>query len=975
MPPVRDVALLHGAPAAREEMLHLVASERRRRRSGPDHGGARRVVAVDKPGGPVDRCGAVTPAPSRLQGRRAECWAIDGLLDAARDGQSAALVVHGEPGIGKTALLQHAVDRASGFQVVRAVGAESEMDFDFAALHQVCRPMLDRLEDLPGPQRDALEAAFGVSAGGRPDRFLVGVALLSLLSQAADEQPLLCVVDDAQWLDRSSAQALAFVARRLGADSVAMVFAVREPGEDLAGLSELPVHGLSDRDARVILRSVIRGPLDARVRDRLVAEARGNPLALRELPYGLAPVDLAGGFGLPTDVALAGRVEESFVRRLEGLPAESQRLLLLAAAEPVGEAALLWRAARQLGIDADAAIPAEATGLLQSGGQLKFSHPVARSAAYRAASVGDRRAAHRALAAAMDPDVDPDRRAWHRAEAADRPDGEVAMELERSAERARARGGLAAVAAFLERAAALTPEPALRAERALAAAQAKHEAGAPDAALELLATAETGPLDELDQVRLERLRARVELGFGQDSDAPALLLKAAKRFEPLDAGLARETYLEALEAALFASRPGSRRAALEAAQAARSAPPATGLPTAADLLLDGLATLHGGSEALGVATLKRALAAFRAADLRTEDDIRWLWLACGTAAELWDSETGRVLATRHVELSRETGALARLPHALEHLAALSVLAGDVSAASALIEEADAITAATGAAHASYGSLFPAVRRSPGAQVSALIEAAMRNGAATDEDREMMVTERTLAVLENGRGNYGAALVAARKASEDQFASCLALPELIEAATRSGEPELAATSLDRLSARTQLSGTEWALGVEARSRALVSENEVAEGFYREAIDRLGRTRMRVELARAHLLYGEWLRRERRRLDAREQLRTAHEMFAAMGIEAFAQRARRELRATGETARKRVVATRGQLTAQEAHIARLARDGLSNPEIGARLFISPRTVEYHLRKVFTKLDISSRRDLEPALANDPDVAQAA
>jgi DNA-binding CsgD family transcriptional regulator len=962
--------LLPADPASREEMLRMVASERRRPAPVPARRGAHRAAAVNQARDErVGRLDGVTPAAPLLHGRRTECRTIDRVLEAARDGRSAALVVHGEPGIGKSALLHYAVESASGFRVARAAGAESEMELAFAALHQLCGPMLDRLEHLPGPQRDALGAAFGLSAGGPPDRFLVGLALLSLLSQVADEQPLLCVVDDTQWLDRASAQALAFVARRLGAESVAMVFAVPERGGELVGLPELPVHGLSDQHARVILGSVIQGPMDARVRDRLVAEARGNPLALRELPYGLTQVELAGGFGLPGAVPLAGRIEESFARRLENLPAESQRLLLVAAAEPVGEPILLWRAAQQLGIALDAAIPAEAAGLLQSGEQLRFRHPLARSAAYRAASVGDRQSAHRALADAMDPEVDPDRRAWHRGQAAYQPDEEVAEELERSADRAQARGGLAAMAAFLERAAALTPEASRRAERALAAAQAKYAAGAPDAALGLLAAAEAGPLDELDQVRLERLRARIQFGLRRDSDAPALLLRAAKRFEPLDAGLARETYLEALEAALFAGRLGSNDGVLEAARAARSAPPAPEPPTAVDLLLDGLSTLHGESEAAGVAILTRALDAFRAADLPAEDEIRWLSLACHATAEVWDSETCRALATRLVDLSRDAGALAVLPLALEHLAVLSVCGGEFSEAAALIEEADAITAATGGTRASYAKLFLAAWRGKQAQTSALIETA----AARGEGRELTYTEHATAVLENGLGSYGAALAAAQRASEHQLSLCLALPELIEAATRSGEPELARTALDRLSARAQLSGTDWALGIEARSRALVSDGEVAERLYREAIDRLGRCRAGAHLARAHLLYGEWLRRERRRLDAREQLRTAHEMFEAMGAEAFAARAARELLATGETARKRSVETSGRLTAQEAQIGRLARDGLSNPEIGSKLFISPRTVEYHLHKVFAKLDIGSRNQLEGVLADDPEMAQ--
>jgi DNA-binding CsgD family transcriptional regulator/tetratricopeptide (TPR) repeat protein len=902
-----------------------------------------------------------------LRARRGECEVFDRLLEAVRAGRSGALVVHGEPGVGKTALLEYAIGSASDLRVLRAVGVESEMELAFAALQQLCAPMLDRLGRLPGPQHAALATAFGLSEGVAPDRFLVGLAVLSLLSEVAEERPLLCVVDDAQWLDRASAQALAFVARRLLAESVAMVFATREPTEEFRGLPELVVHGLRHDDARELLTSVIRGPLDELVGERIVAETRGNPLALLELPQGLTPAELAGGFGLGGTLPLSGRIEESFQWRLEALPAETQRLLLVAAAEPVGDPVLVWRAATRIGVSVEAGDPAAAAGLLEFGGRVRFRHPLMRSAVYRSALPGDRRRVHHALAEATDPEVDPDRRAWHRAQATPGPDDDVAAELERSAGRAQARGGLAA-AAFLERAAGLTPEPARRAERALAAAQAKQQAGAPDAALELLAIAEEGPLDELRRARVDLLRAQIAFAVNRGSDAPPLLLRAAKRLEPLDAALARETYLDAFGAAMFAGRLATGSGLLNVATTARAAPSSSQPPRAPDLLLDGLARRFTDGYAAGTPMLKRALGAFRSKDLPREEGLRWLWLACTTAVDLWDDEAWEVLADRHLQLVRDAGALALLPIALSTRGAVHMYAGELSAAAALLEEVKAVTEATASPLAPHGALALAALQGHEAEAAQLIDATVSDVERRGEGIGLAVVHWASSLLYNGLGRYEDALTAAQKANEHaeaQVGSMWAPVELVEAATRSGNPDRAAVALQELAEMTRASGTDWALGIEARSRALLSENEAAERLYREAIDRLGRTRVRVELARAHLVYGEWLRRERRRLDAREQLRTAHELFTAMGIEAFAERAARELLATGERARKRTVETSGQLTAQETQIARLARDGLSNHEIGARLFISPRTVEYHLHKVFTKLDISSRNQLDPVL----------
>jgi DNA-binding CsgD family transcriptional regulator len=899
-----------------------------------------------------------------LLGRSNESATLDRLLEAVRAGESRALVIRGDPGMGKTALLEFVVERATECRVAQAAGVQAEMELAFAGLHQLCAPMLDRLERLPGPQRDALGSAFGLAAGHAPDRFLVGLAVLSLLAEVSEERPLVCLVDDVQWLDHASVQALAFVARRLVAESVALIFAVRTGGEErgLTGLPEMVVEGLNDGDARALL--TIQGPLDERVRDRIVAEAWGNPLALLELPRAMTPAELATGFGRPDAPGLAGRIEESFQRRLDPLPAQTRHLLLIAAAEPVGDPVLLWRAAERLGIGADAAAPATAAGLFELGPRVRFRHPLVRSAVYRAASHEERRTAHRALAEATDPDVDPGRRAWHRANAAPGPDEDVASEVERSADRAQARGGLAAAAALLERSAALSVDPARRAARALAAAQATHQAGLPDAALGLLATAQTGPLDELQRARVDLLRAQIAFVMSRGRDAPPLLLAAAKRLEPLDVTLARETYLDALWAAIIVGRLADGGGVFEAAKAARAVPPAPEPPRPADLLLDGLAVLITDGHAAAAPMLERVLRAFRGDDISREEGLRWLWLACHVARLLWDDESWEVLCTRHLQLARDTGALTVLHLALNQRMAVHEHAGELATAASLREEVEVVAEATGSQLAPYGALALAAWRGREADLSELIDAMMNDVVARGEGTGLAIIPWASTLLHNGLGRYEEALAAAQQAGayhDDLLFFTWGLAELIEAAVRSGKPKPAADALRRLSETTRASGTDWALGIEARSRALLSDDEGAERLYREAIERLARTRIRAELARAHLVYGEWLRRKQRRLDAREQLRSAHEMLTAMGIEAFAQRAARELTASGETARKRSVESLDQLTAREAQIARLARDGLSNPEIGARLFISPRTVEYHLHKVYGKLDITSRNEL--------------
>jgi DNA-binding CsgD family transcriptional regulator len=914
---------------------------------------------------------STTVSARRLLGRRSECSALDQLVASVGAGPSRALVLRGDAGIGKSALLEYLAQHSAGCAVARAAGVESEMELAYAGLQQLCGSFLDRLERLPGPQRGALGTAFGLRDGDAPDRFLVGLAVLSLLSDVAEDRPLVCIVDDAQWLDTASAQALAFVARRLGAESVGLVFAVREPSGDphFEGLPKLAVGGLDNRDAHELLATVVTGPLDERVRDRLVAETRGNPLALLELPRGLTPAELAGGFWLSEGRALSGRIEQRFAERMAPLPPSTRLLLLVAAAEPLGDPVLVWRAAAELGIGPDAAAPAAAARLVDFGAQVRFDHPLVRSAVKRAAAPQERKRVHQALADATDADIDPDRRAWHRAHATAGLDEDVAAELERSAGRARARGGLAAEAAFHERAVELTPDPRRRAQRALLAAKSQHQAGAIDAALRLLAVAKAGPLDELEQARAQLLHAQITFALTRGRDAPPLLLEAAKRLEPLDAKLARETYLEAFAAALSAERLARGGDAREVAAAVLAADwePST---RACDLLLDGLALLTCQGYVAGAPALKLALRAFRDERLSEEDELRWLWLACRIARALVDERAWDELTARHVELARRAGAFSALPVALTDRVLVELFSGRIGVAMSLAAESEAVVEATGSHVALRTSIVLANWRGRDPEAVALIEAHRQDVLQRGEGLWLSANDWGSAIRYNGLGRYEDALAAAERAADAARGlgpPILLLAELIEAAARSGQTERASGPLAQLAEIAHAAGTDWALGTHARAAAMLAEGAAVERLYRAAIERLSRVRTRATLARAHLLYGEWLRREHRRVDAREQLRAAYTMLSDMGMEAFAERARRELLATGETARKRTVETLDELTAQEVQVARLAADGQTNPEIGAQLFLSPRTVEWHLGKVFGKLGIGSRKELRSALSD--------
>jgi DNA-binding CsgD family transcriptional regulator len=911
-----------------------------------------------------------------LLGRREECAALDRVVADVLAGASRILVLRGEAGVGKSALLGHLsgqiareAGNGGGWRVASAVGVESEMDLAYSGLHQLCAPLLDHLDELPVPQRDALATVFGLSAGPAPDRLLVGLATLTLVALAAEQKPLACIIDDAQWLDGASAQMLAFVARRLLAERVALVCAARTGIGDgvLAGLPALDIRGLSDGDARSLLLSHVHGPIDAAVTDQIIAESHGNPLALLVLPRTWQAADLAGGFGLPAGRPITGKIEHSYAQRLRQLPADTQLLVLTAAADPLGDPVLLGHAAAALGIDMSVAAPAVDAGLVQVRIRWEFAHPLVRSAVYRAAGAADRRRVHRALADATDARTDPDRRAWHRARAASGPDEEVAAELERSAGRARARAGLAAAAAFLTRATELTPLPEARTRRALAAAFANVQAGAFEGAQTLIISARDGPVDELHRAQIDLVRAQLAFASSRGSEATLLMLAAAQRLQPLNLQLARQTYLDAFSAAQFAARLSEGAGTAEVARAVPRRP--DDAPTPGNMLLDAFVTLTE-DYATAVPLGRDALARLRRVPDSARQNLRWLWQGCVLALELWDDHSAYDLSGHHLRMARKTGALSELPLALGSRTPILVFCGELTAAASLAEESRSVHEAAGIAEAPYGALVLTAWRGQDRESRELIDISIGEATARGEGVGVAICEYSHAVLCNGLGQYDEALAAARGACADpteMVAHNWGMTELIESAVRTGATGLAAEALRRLTTKARACRTDWALGIEARSRALLSTGEAAGREFREAVGYLSRARVRGELARAHLLYGEWLRQQNRRADARGELTVAYEMFTAMGMEGFAERTRRELLAAGATVRQRTVDAADQLTEQEALIARLARDGLSNPEIGAQLFISARTVEWHLRKVFAKLGVTSRRQLRLAIAD--------
>src|ERR687895_811474 len=887
-----------------------------------------------------------------LRGRQRELGRLLSLFREASAGRGATLVVRGEPGIGKTALMAEALREASGLQVLRAAGAEFEMELPFAALHALCAPVLGSAAALPSPQRAALEAAFGIRDDGSPDPLLVGLAVLGLLSECGQQQTVACVIDDAQWLDEASAHALLFAARRIESERVAVIFSMREDAgqHELAALPELWLEGLSDEEAVLLLESEIHVQMDQRIRDRIIAEARGNPLALLEMPRTAGGLEVAGGFAVSELRATASQIEDSFIWRMAELPPETQLLLVVAAAEPLGDPTLLWSAVSRLGIAPRAAAPAEAAGLLEIDRQVRFRHPLVRSAIYGAAPLDDRRRAHDVLAQATDPISDPDRRAWRRAQA---------------------RGGLAAAAAFTERAAELTPDPARRAARMLTAARIAQSAGALDTSLRLLSTAESGPLDDDARAGARLQRAQIAFQTTRDDRSAAMLLEAANA---LDGDDSREAYLEAFMAAMVVRRFSPGRL-LEVAQAARARPvrePRRPL----DMLLDGLSTHFSVGCEAAVPAMRSAVAALRNEGGLGADDLRWLMLACIVAIELRDDEAHGALAEQQVQQARAAGALALLPTYLNLAAGAFIVAGELANAGALVGEAYAIAAATGSADLVYGDLTLSGWRGDKRRLGELV-AGIQPVVARGEGSTPVYIEYATAVLNNGLGDYQAALDATTEAGKyDELGlNAFASPERVEAAARLGRPDLAAEAVERLSARARICETDWAAGMELRARALLSDGPEADALYREAIDRLSRTRLEGYVARTQLVYGEWLRRQRRRADAREQLGDAHESLSRMGGRAFARRAARELQPTGEPPRQRSSDALDTLTVQELNIARRAASGETSKEIAASLFLSPRTIDAHLRSIFRKTGVTSRRQLREVTLwdheNDPTV----
>ncbi|MEV0288596.1 AAA family ATPase [Kribbella sp. NPDC050820] len=904
-----------------------------------------------------------------LRGRVSECETLRRLVASARDGRSQVLVLRGEAGIGKTALLQFLLDDVTDCRVIRAAGVQSEMELPFAGLHQLCAPFLDRLEGLPAPQRDALAATFGMRTGSQPDQFVVGLGVLTLLSAVADEQPLLCVVDDAQWLDHASAQTLEFVARRLRAERIAMVFAVRTTDDvpKLSGLPDLPLRGLAGIEAAALLESAMSAALDPQVRDRILAEAHGNPLALLELPRQLSATELAfGSVDEPAgEETIVSRLEEGFQRQLQALPPESRQLFLLAAAEPAGDIDLLRRAAHRLGIETMESV--DTAGLLELRHRVEFRHPLIRSTAYRMSTTDERRTAHEALAAATDPDEAPDLRAWHRARAAAGPDETVAAELDQSAVRALGRGGVAAAAAFLQAAASLTPDPARRAQRSLTAAQAKATAGSFQDALSLLASAQAGPLSEAEGALVQLQRAQIAHYSEHGNKGLPLLLAAARRLESTNPRLARETYLDALAAAMFAGRlvSGSDIGMQQVAEAMRELQ-VPSAPSKSDLLLQGIAVLYTDGYPAAAPGLLDTVQAFGRDELTMDEAVRFAWLAACVATDLLDDLNWGILTQRHLDAIRTIGALGVLPVAINSRIIYDLYSGDLGEAEALVAEAEWVADITGGQNAMipYGEVSLNAIRGRAAVAEPQFKRIHDDITVRGEGVGLNMISWFQAIMCNGLGRYDEALEAARTGAASPLElgpPKWALAELVEAGVRSGNTSEAADALEQLSTFATASGTEAALGVLAGRNALLRSGSAAEDCYREEIERLGHTTLRVEHARAQLRYGEWLRREDRRTDARAQLRTAYENLAAMGVEGFAERARKELRATGETVSRRSTETPGDLSTQEAHIARLVADGLTNNEIGAVLFLSPRTVEWHLRKVFTKLGVTTRRQL--------------
>jgi DNA-binding CsgD family transcriptional regulator len=918
-----------------------------------------------------ERIAFMYPSENALLGRERERMHLADMLSSARNGHGSVVLLLGEAGIGKSALLGDLAHGADDFTICRAIGVESDMELSYAGLQQLCAPIFDSRTDLPAPQRSALEKIFGLTTGSLPDRFLVGMAALGLIVSAAKRQPVMWIVDDPQWLDRSSVHTIGFISRRLPTERIAIAIAAREhlDGDDLTGLPELTLTGLGDEDARRLIPAV-SGPTDPSVRDRIIAEARGNPLALLELPRTWTSAEVADDFEEAGRATLAAKLGLVFSNRLRKLPQETQILLALAAAEPTGDPSLLKAAAHLIGLDWATAAPAERAGLIEIGRYVRFRHPLVRAVSYRTAPVSVRMEAHRALADVTDPVVDQDRRAWHRASSTVVQDEGIAKELERSAGRAKARGGLLGAATLLERAAFLTPDGPRRADRTLVAAQAKRDAGALDSALRLLSIVESEPPSELRAALTQQLRGRIAFDQGFGPEAAELLRDAAVRLERFDPTNATDTHFESLVAAIWASGPDGPGLIRKSAESARPAVPRSESQRTADLLVNAIALWATEGYEAAAPAMNLALAAARDRTFGDLDANEPLWTVENRTAgilalEAWDLETGLALAERQVTAARESGALVQLQFALHFLANYVVLTGDVSGAVTLMEEERQLSIATQMRASGHSDALLAALRGDAALALPLIDS-MRDLATNDGQGRVVAFSHYLSSVQyNALGQHEHALECARRVMEWGVIGyqTLAAPELAEAASRQGDTELLADVAAWVTARAGATPTDWALGISALVNALAADAaDDPDGLYRASIERLRGTPLRFLLARAKLLYGEWLRRRGRKGDALVQLTAAHEALNEMGLTSFAERARREVSATtSRRVRKYLDDPTAELTGQELQVTRLVQDGLTNREIGVRLYLSPRTVEWHLRNVFGKVGVSTRHQL--------------
>ena len=900
-----------------------------------------------------------------LIGRSAETRVLSTFLDDLRAGSGGALVLRGHAGTGKTALLRELADTAAqaGMRLAQAVGTEAEIAFDYAGLHQTLAPFLGGMKDLPDPQRAALETAFGLAAGQAPGRYAVGLATLMLLTDVAERQPVLCVVDDAQWLDRVSQDVLAFVARRLLVDRVGLVFALREGEEHapaLSGFSELEVRALGPEAGRELLEFAAGGRVAGPLARRVLSEAAGHPLTLielgGELREGRAIPDAVPG--LPMRVG--ERLERLYLDRVRDLTPAAQTLLLVAAAERLGNPEQVRRATEMLGFDPEVAMLPEVRRTLSLSPRVTFSHPLMRAAAYWGASPSERRRVHAALAKVTDPSTDPDRQAWHVAQATDGSDEAVARELEASADRARRRGGWESEQTFLRRAAELTPDPARAAARRLAAAEAGLVAGDLAGAAALAGQAVPHLADPLALARARRVQGIFLQAEGSVAEAARTLVDAAREMGPVDPRLARDTLFEAFSVAQL---EGWAKAA-EVVSAVRELP-AHAAESPGDRLLEGFADVGDGRTAAGYTELREGVRALAAARGCQETGVPRLVAWLYASGLVFEHSTWTDLERFWIPAFRDRGAIAALVPALYSLAYDHLRAGRLNAAEAALAEGRDLAEATG--DQGWGPSFDQadvwLLGLRGASVEARALADRLLGESIPGVWRDTV-HLAVAELELGVGRYEAALDAAIEARA--LWSLLTPEDVVEAAMRCGRPEIARAAIEDFSPLAEAAGTPWALGLAARCQALLKgDDPTADDDYQNSIDYLQRTPVALAVARTRLVYGEWLRRQRRRRDARDQLGIALESFEQMHAHGFADRARVELAATGEHRRRQVDPAGAGLTPQELQIAQLASGGATNRDIATRLFLSAATVEYHLRSVYQKLGINRRVLLAQAL----------